>query len=133
MLSNVKLLFKEYDCSRNVLAANGPSGIGNAISKFSDFCNTLCVTNLVRGLPSNYHKGSPLHHIDSHTGLYFSLSIALMTHTQLIALIAHTQLNAMITQLSPITRSPTSYYTHYKKTHSDSDLVANNCLAFSLC
>jgi len=85
MLSNVKLLFKEYDCSQNVLAANGPSGIGNAISKFSDFCNTLCVTNLVRGLPSNYHKGSPLHHIDSHTthhtGLYFSLSIALMTHT----------------------------------------------------
>ncbi len=44
-----------------------------------------CVTNLVRGLLSDCHKRSPLHHIDSHTthhtGLHFLSSIALMTHT----------------------------------------------------
>ncbi len=47
------------------------------------------VTNPVRGLPSDCHKRSPLHHIDSHTtqtvichsGLQFPSSIALITHT----------------------------------------------------
>ncbi len=65
---------------------------------------TLSVMNPVRGLPSDCHKRSPLHHIDSHTtqtvtyhsGLQFPSSIALITHTQLNAVITHTQLNPII-------------------------------------
>ncbi len=45
-----------------------------------------------------------LHTVAHQLRLQFPSSIALTTHTQLIAL---------ITQLSPITRSLKSYYTHY--------------------
>ncbi len=69
------------------------------------------VTNPGYELPSTHHQRSPAHHMDScttqtvtcHSGLHLPSSIAL---------IAHTLLDALITQLSPITRSPKSYYTH---------------------
>ncbi len=72
----------------------------------------IIVTNPGYELPSTRRQRSLTHHKDScttqtvtcHSGLQFPSSIAL---------IAHTQLNALITQLSSITRSPKSYYTHY--------------------
>ncbi len=72
----------------------------------------IIVTNPGYELPSTHRQRSLTHHKDScttqtvtcHSGLQFPSSIAL---------IAHTQLNALITQLSSITRSPKSYYTHY--------------------
>ncbi len=69
------------------------------------------VTNLVYELPFTHHMDScttSLLHVVSDYSSHHPLH--LNAHTQLIA---HSQLNTLITQLSPITRSLKSYYTHY--------------------
>ncbi len=74
--------------------------------------NYRCVMDPVHGLPSTRHQRLPFLYIDSYTTQTVTC-YSILQFPSSIALITLTQLNALITQLSPITHSPESYYTHY--------------------